>query len=58
MIGNNAVHPGHIDIKDNYPVAENLFRYINYIADIMIRQPREIQAAFDDLPSMALIARL
>lgn len=53
VIGNNAVHPGQIDLKDDRSTAEKLFGLVNLIADIMISQPKHIDAMFDDLPEEA-----
>ena len=49
VIGNNAVHPGAIDWRDNREIAEKLFRLINMIADIMISQPKAIDEIYDGL---------
>ena len=53
VVGNNAVHPGTIDLKDNPPVALSLFKLINVIIDTMITQPNEIDKLFDSLPEGA-----
>lgn len=53
VIGNNAVHPGQIDLKDDRFTAEKLFVLVNLIADIMISQPRHVQSMFDGLPEGA-----
>jgi hypothetical protein len=50
VIGNNAVHPGQVDLKDNRAVAEKLFVLVNLIADKMITQPRAVDALYLDLP--------
>ena len=50
VVGNNAVHPGQIDLRDNRITAEKLFNLVNIIADIMISQPKHLQSMFDDLP--------
>ena len=50
VIGNEAVHPGQIDLKDNQDVANKLFELINIIAHIMITQPKEISALYETLP--------
>ena len=50
VIGNNAVHPGVIDIDDNPQIAEALFRLVNFIAEKMITEPKAIDALFDSLP--------
>jgi len=46
VIGNNAVHPGKIDIADDQETALQLFRSVNLIAHVMITQPREIDALY------------
>lgn len=50
VIGNNAVHPGQIDLNDNKAVAKKLFGLINLIADAMITQPKMIDELFNELP--------
>ncbi len=50
VIGNNAVHPGLIDIQDNQEIAGKLFNLINLIVDVMISQPKEIDKIYDNLP--------
>ena len=49
VIGNNAVHPGQIDLKDNIEVANRLFSLVNLIADVMITQPKHIEEMYDKL---------
>lgn len=39
VIGNNAVHPGQIDLRDDSETAYQLFNLVNLIADVMITQP-------------------
>lgn len=53
VIGNQAVHPGQIDLRDNRFTAEKLFGLVSLIADIMITQPKHIAAMFDGLPEGA-----
>ncbi len=53
VIGNNAVHPGQIDLRDDRATAEKLFGLVNLIADIMISQPKHIDSMFDGLPEGA-----
>lgn len=50
VIGNDAVHPGQIDLKDDRATAEKLFGLINLIAEIMITQPKHISEMFESLP--------
>ena len=53
VIGNHAVHPGQIDLKDDSDTATNLFELVNVIADIMISQPKHIGRIYNGLPKMA-----
>ncbi|WP_374349180.1 DUF4145 domain-containing protein [Chitinimonas sp.] len=53
VIGNNAVHPGEIDINDDPEVAITLFQLINHIVEAMIAHPKQVSAIFDSLPKGA-----
>ncbi|HEM3632575.1 TPA: DUF4145 domain-containing protein [Streptococcus suis] len=50
VIGNNAVHPGQIDIKDNKELAHSLLYFINLIIDNRITQPKKISEVYNSLP--------
>ena len=50
VVGNDAVHPGQIDLKDDQETANKLFDLINIIAHTMITQPKEIAALYETLP--------
>lgn len=50
VIGNEAVHPGQLDLRDDVATAERLFGLVNIIADAMITQPKQIEAMYADLP--------
>lgn len=50
VTGNNAVHPGQIDLKDNLEIAKKLFQVINFIAEKMITEPNEVESLFNGLP--------
>ena len=54
VIGNNAVHPGQIDLRDDRATAETLFGLLNLIAEKMISEPRHINQIYADLPKEAL----
>jgi hypothetical protein len=53
VIGNNAVHPGKVDMKDDRATAEKLFRLLNLIADKMISDPKHVDEFFNSLPEDA-----
>lgn len=50
VIGNNAVHPGVIDIDERKEDVHLLFRLINIIATKMITDENKITALYSDLP--------
>lgn len=56
VIGNNAVHPGEIDLNDTPEVAENLFRMVNFIVENRISTPKEIEKLYNQLPQGSLDA--
>jgi len=49
VIGNNAVHPGQIDV-DDAEVAGRLFVLLNLITDYMVSMPKKVNAMFSELP--------
>lgn len=50
VVGNNAVHPGQMDLRDNRDMAENLFRLINLVAEKTISEPKQVDEFYDQLP--------
>lgn len=50
VIGNNAVHPGNLNVADNPDTAKALFELVNIIIDVMITRPRKIQSLYNSLP--------
>jgi hypothetical protein len=50
VIGNNAVHPGVIDLKDDKATAIRLFELVNLIVERRIATPKRIEALFEGLP--------
>ncbi len=50
VIGNEAVYPGAIDLKDDRDTALKLLQILNVIADQMITHPKTIQQMYDQLP--------
>ena len=53
VIGNNAVHPGEIDIRDDRPTAEALFGLVNLICEKMITEPKHVDEFYAKLPESA-----
>jgi len=56
VVGNNAVHPGEIDLNDSPEIAAKLFQMINFIVDDRITRPKEIADLYSELPTGALTA--
>jgi hypothetical protein len=54
VTGNNAVHPGQMDLKDDPEMVGGLFALVNLVAEIMISRPKAIQEAYAKLPQSAL----
>jgi len=54
VIGNDAVHPGTINLNDNREVAAKLFKLVNFIATKMITEPKEIDDLYNGLPENKL----
>jgi hypothetical protein len=50
VIGNEAVHPGVIDLRDDRDTANRLFGLVNAIADQMISNPRTVEELYAKLP--------
>lgn len=53
VIGNNAVHPGELDLKDDFDTALSLFELVNIIVSVMITQPKKVQTLYDKIPKGA-----
>jgi len=49
VIGNNAVHPGQINLDDSAEIAQKLFSILNFIADELITKPKELEKLYADL---------
>lgn len=47
VVGNGAVHPGELDLRDDLPTALRLLELINMIADVMITQPKQVEALYE-----------
>ena len=47
IVGNNAVHPGKIDLKDAHAIVGTLLHLVNYIAEEKISEPKRIKELFE-----------
>lgn len=56
VIGNYAVHPGQIDLKDDRPTAEALFKLVNLIVEKTISEPKHVKEMYDSLPAGNLLS--
>lgn len=54
VIGNEAVHPGELDLRDNRETALTLFDAVNMIAVQMITHPKQAKALYATLPAAKL----
>lgn len=50
VVGNEAVHPGQLDLKDDEETATQLFGLVNLIVDDRISQPKDVENLFQTLP--------
>lgn len=53
ITGNNAVHPGELDLTENTERVIKLFDLINFIAEKMITELKEIDSFYNELPEGA-----
>lgn len=51
VIGNEAVHPGTMDLRDDRDTALKLFGLINAIVDQMITHPKQVASLYETLPA-------
>ena len=56
VIGNEQVHPGQLDVRDNPEIAIQLFELINFITEDQISRPARIQELYERLPASKLEA--
>jgi len=53
VVGNNAVHPGELDLRDDKETALALFDLLNMIVEVMITQPKKVDEIYKKLPEGA-----
>jgi len=52
VTGNDAVHPGQIDLNDNPEIAGKLFDLVNVVAQAMISQQKMVDEMYESLPEV------
>ncbi len=50
VIGNEAIHPGQVDIRDDRDTASKLFELVNFIVYDRISRPKQIASVYDMIP--------
>jgi len=50
VIGNYAVHPGQVDLRDDRATAETLFKLLNLIVEKTISEPKHVAEVYASLP--------
>ncbi len=56
VVGNNAVHPGQIDLDGDDDLVPSLFALANLVVEQMISRPKRMQSLYDALPDAARAA--
>ena len=51
VIGNEAVHPGTLDLKDDIDTATKLFGLVNIITEQMVSNPKHVKELYEKLPT-------
>lgn len=54
VVGNEAVHPGEINLDDNPEIVSTLFRLVNLIVEKMITEPKQYSELYQSLPAKKL----
>jgi hypothetical protein len=54
VVGNNAVHPGQVDLKDDKGIATTLLQLVNLVVDRRIAAVKRLNEMYAALPPGAL----
>jgi hypothetical protein len=54
VIGNEAVHPGELDLNDSPEAVAALFKLVNLIVEKMITEPKQIAELYQTIPEKKL----
>ncbi|WP_437496059.1 DUF4145 domain-containing protein [Sorangium sp. So ce1099] len=49
VVGNNAVHPGQLDLRDDVDTVQKLFGLVNLVVEIMITQPKHVTEMYSSV---------
>lgn len=53
VVGNNQVHPGTLDLRDDATMATTLFELVNIIVEDRITRPKQVNDLYAKLPETA-----
>lgn len=53
VIGNESVHPGELDIRDDVETAAQLFDLLNFIVEDKITRPKRVRHLYNTIPQSA-----
>ena len=51
ILGNSAVHPGLLDLRDDDEAAHRMFTLLNLVVEQMISTPKMIDQTWEQLPA-------
>ena len=51
VTGNQAIHPGHIDVEDDIDTALSIFSLVNLITEELISTPNRVNKMYAELPA-------
>jgi hypothetical protein len=51
VVGNEQVHPGTLDVRDNPEIAQKLFQLVNFIVEDQISKPKLLTNLYQQLPA-------
>jgi hypothetical protein len=54
VVGNEQVHPGTLDVRDNPEIAQKLFKLVNFIVEDQISKPKMLEELYQQLPTAKL----
>lgn len=58
IVGNNAVHPGELDLKDDRETASKILNLVNLVVDQMIAQPNHLDSLLGEVATEGELAQI